>query len=334
MSNTKPLIAVTLGDPAGIGPEIVVKAMASGPVHEACRPLVIGDRGVVELALEACRLNAEIHVVEGPGAETNALELIDLENVDLPSLRVGQIQAQCGRAAFEYIERATRLALAGEIDAIATAPINKESLKAAEVPHLDHTAILAALAGVPDPLTMFEVGEMRVFFLTRHVSLRQACDLVTRERLLDYIQRCTEALQRLGIEEGVLAVAGLNPHGGEHGMFGSEELEHIGPAVEEARARGFRVEGPVPPDSVFHLAATGRFAAVLSLYHDQGHIAAKTYDFERTIAITHGLPFLRTSVDHGTAFDIAGTGRASGVSMIEAIVAAARYTGAFRARTP
>jgi len=333
MSKTKPLIAVTLGDPAGVGPEIVVKALASEPVREACRPLVIGDRSVVEQALETCRLSADVRVVQRASRETDALELLDLDNVNLVSLRMGEIQAQCGRAAFEYIERATRLALAGEVDAIATAPINKESLKAGQVPHLDHTAMLATLSSVPDPLTMFEVQEMRVFFLTRHVSLRQACDLVTRERLLDYIERCTQALRRLGINEGVLAVAGLNPHGGEHGMFGSEEVEHIRPAVEEARARGFRVEGPVPADSVFHLAATGRFAAVLSLYHDQGHIAAKTFDFERTIAVTHGLPFLRTSVDHGTAFDIAGTGQASGVSMVEAILAAARYAEAFRATT-
>jgi 4-hydroxythreonine-4-phosphate dehydrogenase len=334
MSKIKPLVAVTMGDPAGVGPEIVVKAVTSEAVREASRPLVVGDRRLVERALETCRLSTEVRVVERAGPETDALELLSLDNVDLASLKMGEVQGPCGRAAFEYVERAIQLALAEEVDAIATAPVNKESLKAGQVPHLDHTAMLAALSGVSDPLTMFEVQQMRVFFLTRHVSLRQACDLVTRERLLDYIERCTQALRRVGIGEGVLAVAGLNPHGGEHGMFGTEEVEHIGPAVDEARARGLQVEGPVPADSVFHLAATGRFAAVLSLYHDQGHIAAKTFDFERTIAITHGLPFLRTSVDHGTAFDIAGTGQASGVSMVEAILGAARYARAFRATAP
>jgi 4-hydroxythreonine-4-phosphate dehydrogenase len=178
---------------------------------------------------------------------------------------------------------------------------------------------------------MFETLGLRVFFLTRHVPLRQACELVTRPRLLDCLQRCTRALTHLGLQ-GTIAVAGLNPHCGEHGLFGHEEEREIRPALEEARALGLAVEGPLGADSVFHLARTGRYAAVLSLYHDQGHIACKTLDFERTVSLTLGLPFLRTSVDHGTAFDIAWKGKASAVSMSEAILAAARYAASYLRR--
>lgn len=176
---------------------------------------------------------------------------------------------------------------------------------------------------------MFEVDNMRVFFLTRHMSLRRACDAITKERVLEYIERCTKALKQLGVS-GKMAVAGLNPHSGEHGLFGDEEVKEITPAIEEAQKLGYDVVGPVGADSVFHQALQGRYAAVLSLYHDQGHIATKTYDFERTIAITLDMPFLRTSVDHGTAFDIAGKGIVSAVSMIEAVKLAAKYAPNFK----
>jgi 4-hydroxythreonine-4-phosphate dehydrogenase len=213
-----------------------------------------------------------------------------------------------------------------EILAIATTPINKPALKAAGVDFIGHTEILAGLTNTDDPLTMFEVKGLRVFFLTRHDALKKACEMVTKERLLDYIDRCTEALKSLGIKEGSMAVAGLNPHRGDNGLFGTEDEEIIKPAVQEAKEQGYNVEGPIGADSVFHLALKGRYNSVLSLYHDQGHIATKTLDFERTIAITLGLPFLRTSVDHGTAFDIAGKGIASEVSMVEAILLAAKYS--------
>lgn len=217
----------------------------------------------------------------------------------------------------------------GQLEAIATTPINKQALKAGNVDFIGHTEILAALTNTPDPLTMFEVRGMRVFFLTRHVSLAKACELVTEHRLLDYIKRCTDALKSLGVAEGVMAVAGLNPHSGDNGMFGTEELKEIIPAVEKAKRLGYRVEGPIGADSVFHQALMGKYKSVLSLYHDQGHIATKTLDFERTIAITMGLPFLRTSVDHGTAYDIAGRGIAGDVSMTEAILLAAKYAAPY-----
>ena len=199
----------------------------------------------------------------------------------------------------------------------------------AEVPYIGHTEIFAALTGSSDPLTMFQVRAMRIFFLTRHVALRKACDMVTYERIMDYVRRCTRALWQLGIDEGTMAVAGLNPHSGDHGLFGNEEIG-IEKAVRDLQAEGYKVTGPVSADSVFHQALQGRYNSVLSLYHDQGHIAAKTYDFDRTISLTLGMPILRTSVDHGTAMDIAGRGIASEIGMIEALKAASEYAPAFR----
>jgi 4-hydroxythreonine-4-phosphate dehydrogenase len=324
----RPLIAVTMGDPAGIGPEIVLQALEDEAVLAASRPLVIGDRGVLEQAATFCGFQGRIRAVDRPeeGAyEVGAVDLLDLGNVDLSSLRLGLVQGRCGRAAFEYIQRAAELASSRQVDAMATAPINKESLRAGQVDFIGHTEILSALTGVSDPLTMFQVRALRVFFLSRHVSLRKACEMATRERVLSSIQRCLQALQQLGVGMGILAVAGLNPHSGEHGLFEDEEVIQIEPAVREAQRLGWRVAGPVPADSVFHQALQGQYSAVLSLYHDQGHIATKMADFERTISLTLGLPFLRTSVDHGTAFDLAGTGKAGAASMKEAILVAANY---------
>jgi 4-hydroxythreonine-4-phosphate dehydrogenase len=214
----------------------------------------------------------------------------------------------------------------GRIKAVATAPVNKEALKLAGVPYIGHTEMLQGLTGVEDPLTMFQVDSLRIFFLSRHVSLRKACDFVSSDKVFETVVRSHKALVRLGVEDPVIAVAALNPHGGEHGMFGEEEMEHIEPGVNRARRAGYKVEGPVPADSVFYFALQGKYDGVISLYHDQGHIAAKMHDFEKTVSITNGLPFLRTSVDHGTAYDIAGMGIASGTSMYEAIKLAADYS--------
>ncbi|KGN01194.1 4-hydroxythreonine-4-phosphate dehydrogenase [Clostridium novyi A str. 4570] len=329
----RPLIAVPIGDPAGIGPEIVVKALNDSDVYEKCRPVLIGDKDVIKQAIGFCDLKLDINTItdakEGK-YESGTLDLIDLNNVNIGELQIGKVQALGGKAAFEYIKKSVDMAMNKEVDAIATTPINKESLKMAKINYIGHTEILADLTDTQDPLTMFEVRGMRVFFLTRHVSLRQACDLVTKEKVLDYIIRCTKALEKLGVKDGTMAIAGLNPHSGEHGLFGDEEMKEIVPAIEEAKKMGYKVEGPIGADSVFHLALQGRYNSVLSLYHDQGHIATKTLDFERTIAITNGMPILRTSVDHGTAFDIAGTGKASKISMKEAILLAAKYSPNFQ----
>lgn len=329
----KPLIVVPIGDPAGIGPEIVVKSIANKDVHEAARCIVIGDKKIIENAIDFTGIPLKINIINKPDEgifEKDTLNLIDLDNVNMKEFKHGVVSGMCGKAAYEYIEKSIELAMAGEVDAVATTPINKESLKAGGINYIGHTEIFGALTGTKDPLTMFEVRGMRVFFLTRHVSLRQACDLIKKERIKDYVKRCKEVLKTLGVHDGTMAVAGLNPHSGEHGLFGFEEVEEITPAVEELRAEGYDVAGPIGADSVFHMALQGRFNSVLSLYHDQGHIATKTLDFERTIAITGGMPILRTSVDHGTAMDIAGKGIASATSMVEAILVAAKYAPNFK----
>ncbi|MGB8452625.1 MAG: 4-hydroxythreonine-4-phosphate dehydrogenase PdxA [Anaerocolumna sp.] len=328
----KPLIAVPLGDPAGIGPEIVVKSIAGKQVFEAARCVVIGDKKIVENAIRFTGIPIKVNTINHPGEgvyEKGILNLIDLDNVDMEEFKIGEVSGMCGKAAFEYIEKSIGLANNKEVAAVATTPINKESLKAGKINYIGHTEIFGALTGTKDPLTMFEVHGMRVFFLTRHVSLRQACELITKDRIKDYVKRCKEVLTKLGVTEGTMAVAGLNPHSGEHGLFGNEEVIHVIPAVEELQAEGCNVVGPIGADSVFHLALKGRFNSVLSLYHDQGHIATKTLDFERTIAITGGMPILRTSVDHGTALDIAGKGIASEISMVEAILLGVKYSKNF-----
>jgi 4-hydroxythreonine-4-phosphate dehydrogenase len=329
----QPLIAISMGDPAGIGPEILVRTIADASVHQVARCLVYGDARVIDKAVREARLNLTVRAIDKPSEAIYApgsVEVVHLANADPTAFEPGKVQALCGKAAWKYIEAMVQAALRGEVEAVNTGPINKESIQAAHIPHIGHTEMLAALTGTHDPLTLFETLGLRVFFLSRHMSLRQSCDLVTKARLLDYIERCHRALEQLGIGGGELAVAGLNPHSGEHGLFGDEEVREVTPAIEEARKRGFKVVGPIGADSVFHQAKIGRYAAVLSLYHDQGHIATKTLDFERTISLTLGLPFLRTSVDHGTAFDIAWQGKASAVSMIESVLVAARYAPAYK----
>ncbi|MFD2706787.1 4-hydroxythreonine-4-phosphate dehydrogenase PdxA [Salibacterium lacus] len=329
----KAAIAIPMGDPAGIGPEITVKALNQQDVYEAGKPFVIGQTDILQKAVDATEVNLKINEIADPEEadyKFGQVDVINLNNVDTPSWKYGEVQAQCGWASYEYITKAVELAQDKKADVIATTPINKESLRQAEVPHIGHTEILADMTDINDPLTMFEVRNLRIFFLTRHLSLKGAIDQMTSERVHDYLKRCDNALKRIGVENRKMAVAGLNPHSGENGLFGMEEVDEITPGIEKAKQDGLDVEGPVPADSVFHQALQGKYDAVLSLYHDQGHIAAKMTDFERTISITNDLPFLRTSVDHGTAFDIAGEGIASSVSMEECIKLAAKYAPHFK----
>ena len=329
----RPVIAVTMGDPAGIGPEIIVKALSKKEISEIAKCVVIGDKGVIENSMTFPGMpDLEINVIKEPSEgryQHGVINVIDLGNVNIETFSVGEIRGEYGRAAYDYIEKSVELTLSKQAAAVATAPINKEALRMGGVDYIGHTEIYGALTGTDDPLTMFEVRGMRVFFLTRHVSLKTACAQIEKKKIVDCAVRCFEALKRLGIESGTMAIAGLNPHSGEHGLFGNEEIEEIVPAVEELHSMGYSVDGPVGADSVFHLTLQGRYNSVLSLYHDQGHIATKTLDFDRTIAITNGMPILRTSVDHGTAMDIAGTGIASSVSMEEAIILAAKYESFF-----
>jgi 4-hydroxythreonine-4-phosphate dehydrogenase len=330
----KPIIAVTAGDPAGIGPEIAIKALNQEDIYEICRPVLICGYDVVDNIMRICGIDADIHDISSPERGVYKHGIIDLINtgdVKVSDIEMGRISASSGTAGSQYIEKAVELAISKKVDAIATGPINKEAWKLAGVPYIGHTEMLGGMTGVADPLTMFQVKELRVFFLTRHVSLKKACSMITYDRVYGYIKRCDKALRQLGIKQPCQAVAGLNPHAGEHGLFGDEESAIIEPAIKDAKAEGFEVYGPLPADSVFMSALRGSYDAVLSMYHDQGHIAAKMVDFERTVALTLGLPFLRTSVDHGTAFDIAGKGIASAVSMAEAIRVAARYARMYSA---
>ncbi|MDR1638237.1 MAG: 4-hydroxythreonine-4-phosphate dehydrogenase PdxA [Clostridiales bacterium] len=330
---TKPVIAVPIGDPNGIGPEIVIKALSEQAACADATPVAIGSAEVLRRHNALMGLGANINEVDLSlsGFLPQAVNVLDIQSPGLDELLIGSVQGAAGLAAFSSIKASCEMALSGKAAAVATAPINKESIKAAGVKFIGHTEMYGALTGTADPLTMFEVRNLRVFFLTRHLSLSDSIKACKKDRIVDYLKRCWEALGNLGIHEGTMAVAGLNPHCGEHGLFGNEEAEEIEPAIKEAKELGLAVEGPIGADSVFALALKGRYNSVLSLYHDQGHIATKTLDFERTISLTLGMPILRASVDHGTALDIAGKGIASSVSMTEAIRLAAKYAPYFRA---
>lgn len=324
----KPIIGVTMGDAAGIGPEVIVKALQDKRIHRAARVVVLGDVEVLRAACRLCSLACDLKVIGDPAEgsyEAGKLNVAQAGRIEIRKLARGTVLGMCGQASYDAIFKSVELALSGKVQAVATAPINKESLRAAGIQDIGHTEIYEALSSSVNALTMFEVHSLRIFFFTRHMSLRAACDRIKKDALVTFFIRCAQELQRLQVAAQPLAVAGLNPHGGEHGLFGAEEVEQITPAILEARKLGYDVVGPIGADSVFHQALEGRYSAVVALYHDQGHIAAKTYDFERTISVTLGLPFIRTSVDHGTAFDIAGTGEASAVSMREAILVAAKY---------
>jgi 4-hydroxythreonine-4-phosphate dehydrogenase len=322
-----PIIAITMGDPAGVGPEIVAKALARDDVWSCCRPLVVGDAGVLAQAVALLAAPLTFHPIADVAEarfDRDAPDVLDLHNVDPTALQPGQVSANAGRAAVDCVERAVALAQAGQVDAIATGPINKAALQAAGVPYIGHTELLAALTGEERVTTMLATPGLRVVHVTRHVPLREVAALITHARVLETIRLTDAGLRGIGIPRPRLAVAALNPHGGDEGLLGREEIEAIGPAVEAARADGIDAHGPIPADSVFFRAIRGEFDAVVAMYHDQGHIPVKTHGFERSVTVTLGLPIVRTSVDHGTAFDIAWKGLASEESLVEAIRLAAR----------
>ena len=332
---TTPVLALTVGDPVGIGPEITVRTLAEYAADGSAHGIAVADAIAVRRGVEATGLDLEVREVTGfdtPSAGEGVIDVLDIGVLEGKELPWGQVDAVAGQASVTAIEVATKAALDGQVDGIVTGPINKEAIWASGSEHLGHTEMLGELTGVTKQDTMFVVRSrhkpdhhLRIFFATRHVSLRKALDQLTRDRQVDSIRRALQALEVYGVEKPTLAVAAVNPHGGENGAFGHEELDDIIPACEELRAEGLPVHGPIPADSVFHQGLEGRFEGVLSQYHDQGHIAAKTYDFDGTISVTVGLPILRTSVDHGTAFDIAGSGKADHGTMRSAYLAAVDY---------
>ena len=329
-----PLIGITVGDPAGIGPEIVVKALAQNSTELPIQPIVYSDRVVLEQTLRMLDISLDLNPVTHPSEGhfvKGFLNFIDCRVLD-KAMEFGKVSALGGQAGFKYLDRAIDDALSGAVAGLATGPLNKESLQAARLPFIDHTEVLKFKAAHRDPMTLFVVETLRIFFLTRHISFREIPDAITFDGIIEALPLCDLYLRQLGIVKPEIAVAALNPHGGEQGLFGADEMDVIGPAVRSAIDRGWRVKGPIPADSVFHQCHQGHYDGVLSLYHDQGHIAAKTLGFHDTVSLTMGLKFLRASVDHGTAFDIAGRGVADERGMMEALKVAGKYSDAVRAQ--
>jgi 4-hydroxythreonine-4-phosphate dehydrogenase len=335
-----PIIAVTMGDPASIGPEIAVKALLEKKIYEICRPLIVGDASVFNDIARRLQLPVSINVVSSVSEAKficGTIDVFDLENVDINKLEFGKIDAMNGEASFQAIKKAIELALAKEVDATVTGPINKKSINEAGHHFAGHTEIYAHFTNTKKYAMLLVEDKINVIHVSTHVSLRHACELVKKDRIVQVIELLSEGLTKLGKTNLKIGVAGLNPHAGDNGLFGTEDEQEIMPAVEEANRLGYDVEGPIPPDTMFAKAATGAYGGVVAMYHDQGHIPFKLAGFKwnaekqqmdsvKGVNITLGLPIIRTSVDHGTAFEIAGKGIASPDAMILAIESAVQLS--------
>ena len=331
--SNRPILGISMGDPGGIGPEITMKALNRSDIYDLTRPLVVGDLGVMEDALGITDVKLTlnpIQKIQDARFEHGMLDILDMKNMSMDRLRYKQVTPDQGKASFEYVAKNIRLALNGEIDGTVTGPINKAAIHAAGHHFAGHTEIYATLTDTRDYCMMLTHGGFRVTHVSTHVSLREACDRVKKDRIIRVIDLTYEALAKMDVSDPKIAVAGLNPHCGEEGLFGHEDDGEIRPAVEHAVAEGKHVEGPIPADTVFSKMRGGMYDAVVVMYHDQGHIPTKLIGFqydENTgqwgemsgVNVTLGLPIVRTSVDHGTAFGKAGEGRANPQSMIEAI---------------
>ena len=335
-----PIIAVTMGDPASIGPEIAVKALLQPGIHAICKPLIVGDAAVLQQIITLLKLPAKVNAitkVSDAKFEQGSIDVFDLGITDIDKLQFGKIDALCGEASFQAVKKAIELALANDVDATVTGPINKKSINEAGHHFAGHTEIYAHYTGTKKYAMLLVEDNINVIHVSTHVSLRQACDLVKKDRIIQVIELIVDGLKRLGKTNLKIGVAGLNPHAGDSGLFGTEDDEEILPAVEEAKKLGYDVEGPVPPDTMFAKAAMGAYGGVVAMYHDQGHIPFKLAGFKwnaekqqmdsvKGVNITLGLPIIRTSVDHGTAFEIAGKGIASADAMVLAIESAVQLS--------
>ena len=320
-----PIIGISIGDAVGIGPEVVSKALQRTEIFNVCRLLIVGDARVFADPKFAAH-HPHMHIIDRLPQNTddlNEITLLDMHNLDVSNIRVGEVSRAAGRAAVEWVIKATELAMENKIDAVATAPLNKEAIQLAGYHYIGHTEILADLTKTEHSTTMLATPGLRVTHVTRHIAFREIAAHITKEKVLDTIMITHSGMNDLGYNDPHLAVAGLNPHNGENGLLGHEEIDEIAPAVQAALQKGINVTGPIPADSVFFQAIRGDYDAVVTQYHDQGHIAVKTHGFEESITITLGLPIIRTSADHGTAFDIAGQGIANEASMVAAITEAA-----------
>jgi len=337
---SKPVIAITMGDPASIGPEIAIKALLENSIHNICRPLLVGDAVVFEQINEVLQLGVKINAinsVEDALFTKGIVDVLDLGNTDIEKIKFGEISAAAGHASFEAVKKVIELALTGEVDATVTGPINKKSINEAGHHFAGHTEIYAQYTGTKKYAMLLVEDKMKVIHVSTHVSLRQACDLVKKDRILEVTELLHKGMLQLGETNLRIGIAGLNPHAGDNGLFGTEDDLEILPAVEEAKRSGYQVEGPVPPDTLFAKAATGYYGGVVAMYHDQGHIPFKLAGFKwnaeknqmdsvKGVNITMGLPIIRTSVDHGTAFEIAGKGIASHDAMVLAIESAVQLS--------
>lgn len=318
----KVLLVITMGDATGSGPEIITKALAEPEVRKMCRPVVIGDAAVMKEAFAFTQAPGTVKAINRLAEarfQDDTVEVIDLHNIELEKLTRGRVDPLAAKAAYEYIKLGTEMTLAGDADAIVTSAINKEALNKAGYYYDGHTQLLAELCGVKDVAMMLVTGNLRVSHVSTHVSLKEAIERARPPRILTVLRLTNEAMQQMGVAEPKIAVAGLNPHSGEGGLFGDEEKNYITPAIEEANRQGMNVVGPLPPDSVFLRTHEGQFFAAVAMYHDQGHIAVKMLGLTHGVNVTLGLPIIRTSVDHGTNFGKAGKGTADPTSLIEAI---------------
>jgi 4-hydroxythreonine-4-phosphate dehydrogenase len=325
----RPIIAITIGDPAGIGPEVIVKALSNHIIYDMCRPFVIGESAAVQAAITLIQkplILRSIEKVTDTIGKTGTIDILDMHNLDWSKVKMGIISADCGRASMGFLEKAMQLALNHEITAMVNAPINKEATMLAGYTGLGHLEYMAQATSTKIYATMLATGNLRCVHLTTHYSLREACNHVKKEFILERLKLTDTSFRQWGFGQPVIGVAGLNPHAGENGMFGREEIDEIAPAVTEAVRLGIDARGPFPADSIFNRAIKGEFDVVLVMYHDQGHIPVKVHGFEKSVSVALGLPFLRTSVDHGTAFDIAGKGIANAESIEEAIKTAVRLS--------
>jgi len=327
---TLPKIGITMGDPTGIGPEIIVKALSMKEPFQACRPIVFGDRGVLLRAIQIQNLSATLEVIDqipGNGYLPQKIFLFSLSQLEGASLRFGQPDRACGEAMVKYIEEAVKWAKAGKLDAITTCPINKQVMNMAGYPFPGHTELLAHLVGSSFVGMMFLGSRWKIVLVTTHLPLKDVSKWVTANRVLTILQLTEDGMKKyFGIPHPKFAVLGLNPHCGEEGLLGEEEKKEIVPAIAEAKSLGMNVEGPFSPDSFFDLSRDYTFDVIVSMYHDQGLIPIKMFDFKEAVNFTLGLPFIRTSVDHGTAYNIAGKGLADPTNLIKAILTAANLS--------
>lgn len=329
MNDKKPIIGITMGDAAGIGPEIINKTLSEKAIYGICQPLVIGDAKVLAEAQKVAHTDIKIRPIKDvfdAVPKYGVVDVLDLNNIDTEHLKMGQPQAMAGKASYEYIEKAVSLALQGEIDAVTTAPISKEALNLAGYNYPGHTEIFAELTNTKEYAMMFVAEQLKVILATIHVSLQEAIKQIKKERLLNIIKLAHQTMKKFGIGDPRIAVAGLNPHAGEGGLFGQEEINEIVPAVHSARDLDLNVSGPLPADTLFYRANKGDFDIIVAMYHDQGCIPIKLIGFETGVNITVGIPIIRTSVDHGTAYKRAGLklGTGNPASLIEAIKIASK----------